>query len=370
MRRILCRVALLLTAACAALLSPDAAQGSGAPVSSHAMLYTCCTPPAMKERIFAESRALGADYVRVDVELSAIFSRPGGPADWRQLDSVIELSRRYRLPVLGIMLSIPPWLSACSANIPDAPLCAPRDMHVYGELTGAVAAHARGTITHWEIGNEPDESWAFKSGPESYARMLGSAHDAIKRAAREAQVVIGGIGSPRSVGWAGRVFRTPGVDAARKVDIASVHLRGPLRGLGRQLERWRRALAKYGFRGPTWVTEHGYPADSRHQDDPHFRGGAAAQAAFLRRSVPLLANAGAGQVFVTLRDNLGGRWASEGLIHIGGPPTYRVHRKPAFQTIRHLAAPHGPPAPPLITVGSWITRAIGVSGLAAPMRLW
>ena len=41
-------------------------------------------------------------------------------------------------------------------------------------------------------------------------------------------------------------------------------------------------------RVPLWVTEHGYPGDSAYQCDPRFRGGEAAQAAYLRRSLPTL----------------------------------------------------------------------------------
>jgi hypothetical protein len=370
MQRTMCRAAFILAAAVAVLVVPGAAHAARAPVSSHAMLYTCCTPPTMKGRIFAESRALGAGYVRVDVELSAIFGRAGGAADWRELDRVIQLSRQYSLPVDGIILSIPPWLSSCPNSQRKAPLCAPRDIATYGELAGRVAAHARGTIRHWEIGNEPDESWAFKGGPESYARMLASAHDAIKRAAPEDQVLMGGVGHPRSAAWAGRVFGTPGAVAARKFDIGSVHVRGPLRDLASQLRRWRRTLSAHGFHGPIWVTEHGYPSERRHQDDPHFRGGPSAQAAFLRRSIPLLAGAGADQVFVTLRDNLGGRWASEGVLDIGGPPAYAVHRKAAFDAIRRLTSTRRAPEEPLMSVGSMVARVWMklLDGLIATLR--
>jgi polysaccharide biosynthesis protein PslG len=372
MQHTACRAAVLVITAFAAVFTAptvSTATAARAPVSSHAQLYTCCTPLPMKQRIFAESRELGANFVRVDIELSAIFSRRGRAAGWRQLDQVIELSRHYRLPVVGIVLSTPGWLSSCPASR-NAPLCAPRDMRAYGELVGAVAAHARGKITHWEIGNEPDESWAFKSGPESYARMLTSAHDAIKHAAPDARVAIGGLGSLRSVGWLGRVFRTPEANAARTFDIASVHVRAKLRDLAHELRRWRRVFARYGFRGPIWVTEHGYSSDSRHQDDPRFKGGPGAQASYLRRSIPALASAGAGQVFVTLRDNLGGRWASEGLETIGGPPPYPARRKPAFATIQRLTGAGRPPAAPLTSVGPWITGlAIGPGG-KAPTGLW
>lgn len=371
MQHTLCRAALILAAAVTVLVAPGAVHAARSPVSSHAMLYTCCTSPTMKERIFAESRALGADYVRVDVELSAIFGRgAGGPPDWRELDRVIRLSRRYSLPVDAIILSIPPWLSSCPNRPRSAPLCAPRNILSYALLAGRVAAHARGTIRHWEIGNEPDESWAFKGGPESYARMLSSAHDAIKRAAPEAQVLMGGVGHPRSTAWAKRVFSTSGTDAARRFDIGSVHIRGPLRDLASQFRRWRRTLSAHGFHGPIWVTEHGYPSESRHQDDPGLRGGQSAQAAYLRRSIPLLAGAGAGQVFVTLRDNLQGRWASEGVLDIGGPPADAVRRKAAFDAVRRLTAARRPPEKPLATVGSTVASVWRelLDGLMAALR--
>jgi hypothetical protein len=87
-------------------------------------------------------------------------------------------------------------------------------------------------------------------------------------------------------------------------------------------------------RVPLWVTEHGYPGDSAYQCDPRFRGGEAAQAAYLRRSLPALSRAGAARVFVTLRDNLAGAWASEGLL--GGPPCTPRY-KPAAWAVAGVA---------------------------------
>ena len=83
-------LAALLAWAPAAAAAPPPAR-PGAPVSAHAMVHTCCTPPAMKERIFAEAKAMGARFIRVDVELSGIF---GGPRrttpDWTRLDEVLR----------------------------------------------------------------------------------------------------------------------------------------------------------------------------------------------------------------------------------------------------------------------------------------
>jgi hypothetical protein len=347
--------ALLLAAALWAPGPARSAGGDGLPVSSHAMVHTCCTPPAMKERIFAESAALGADFVRVDVELNGIFEAEGSRErpDWRALDQVAQFARHHDIRVLGVILGVPTWLSTCPERGAEATLCSARDPGEFGRLAAEVAAHARGTIDHWEILNEPDAKWAFKGGPEDYARMLSASHDAIEARVPGARVVMGGVERPWEDGWIEQVFATPGAGAARKFDIAAVHLRlrvpGAASGLVRPLRGWRDLLARHGFGGPVWVTEHGYPADPAVQRDPAYQGGDAAQAAFLRESVRLLAEAGAGQVFVTLRDNLWGEYLSEGLVHIDeAQPHYPAARRPSFAVVRSLAggAPEQEPTAP------------------------
>jgi hypothetical protein len=76
---------LALLLACFAVALP--APATAAPVSSHAELYSCCTPFGLKDRIFAESQAMGASYIRVDVQMSDIFETPNGPptgAAWKR----------------------------------------------------------------------------------------------------------------------------------------------------------------------------------------------------------------------------------------------------------------------------------------------
>jgi hypothetical protein len=314
------------------------------PVSSHAMVHTCCTPAAMKERIFAEAGASGAEFIRVDVELGGIFEGAGSRErpDWRGLDEVIALAERHDLKVLGLVLGIPTWLSSCPDRGAEAPLCPARDPAEFGRLAAEVAAHARGSIQHWEILNEPDADWAFKGTAEDYARMLSAAYEAIHERVPEARVVLGGVERPGEGAWTERMLATPGADAGRKFDIAALHLRVRLRNeladLPAYLRSYRDLLATRGFDGPLWVTEHGYPADPAFQRDPAYRGGDAAQAAFLRDSIPRLTAAGADQVFVTLRDNLWGEYLSEGLVHIDeSVPTYPAARRPALEVTRDLS---------------------------------
>ena len=317
-----------------------AAPAQAAPISAHAMVHTCCTPDTMKERIFGEAEAVGADFVRVDVEMSAIFEGPGGQnggqPDWKHLDEVLELAREHHLRVLGVLLAAPAYISTCPDRWPDAGRCAAADTGEFGRLAGEIAEHAKDTVHYWEVVNEPDGDWAFEGTPEQYAAMLSAAYDGIKARVPDASVVLGGIMKPHEPGWLERVFATPGADAIHKFDIANVHLRGPVGAVVRRYTEFRAWLAARGFSGPLWVTEHGYPADPAYQVDPAFTGGDAAQAGYLTQSLLGLGEVGAEQVFVTLRDNLEGEYASEGLVHIDSAPDAPATRRASVDAVRRL----------------------------------
>jgi hypothetical protein len=332
------RVNLRLAVALLALAMATPANAS--PVSAHAMVHTCCTPSAMKELIFSEARDLGAGYIRVDVEMSSIFEAPNGSEaaepNWSGLDEVISLSRKYDLPVLAILLSPPRFTSACPERWPDSGRCPPEDTAEFGALAGQVAGHADGAIGHWEIVNEPDGDWAFEGTPEQYAAMLSAAYDGIKAQAPDAQVVLGGLMRPHEPGWLERVFATPGADAIHKFDIANVHLRGPVDNVVRRYGEFRSWIEARGFHGPLWVTEHGYPADPAFQTDRAYAGGDPSQAAYLTQTLVGLGELGAPQVFVTLRDNLDGEYASEGLERIDEAAGNAVTRRESFATVQRL----------------------------------
>jgi hypothetical protein len=164
--------------------------------------------------------------------------------------------------------------------------------------------------------------------------MLAAAYDHIHAANPQARVLLGGIMDLAPYGGAAyldKVFATPGADAIHKFDVANVHIRGSALQAGRHVDEWREYLSRAGFYGPIWVTEHGYPSDPAYQTDRNFRGGERAQADFLATSVPLLTGAGAAKVFVTLRDALHDRYASEGVLRSD------LSRKPAFYTLQTLA---------------------------------
>ena len=311
-----------------------------APYSSHSMVYACCAAPAQAERAFALGRASGAAYMRVDVNLRAIFmareGRPRRPA-WDGVDRIAVLARRYRLPVVAVLNHVPDHITRCSTD--HVATCPPGDLESYGRYAALIVERLEGVARHFEIVNEPDGRWAFKGSPEQYARMLDFAYRHIKHRSPGARVLLGGL-MHENKRWISRMLATPGVPAIKRFDVANVHLRGRAGRLALRVRRWRSFFARRGFRGQLWVTEHGYPGARRYQYDPSFRGGERAQAAFIRRSLPAIRKAGAKQVFVTLRDSwrneFAGEYTSEGLVNLGEHAPFKVRRKSAFSSVKSM----------------------------------
>ena len=333
-----------------------AATWDASAIASHAMLYLDA-PPAFREAMFREAAATGATSIRVDVFVPLIAAGPLGERSWSEIDDIGRLARLYRLEVVGLLYGTPGWLAECPAGARTlaAYQCPPRDAGAYARLTGEIARHMRGTIDTWQVLNEPNNPFVFAGDVHDYARMLIACSREIRRANPRARIVLGGLGGEGMHAWPARLVAIPG--AERAFDIVSVHLRGRLRTVVTAVGLWRRRLDRLGFHGPIWATEHGYPADPAYQWDPRFRG-AGAQARYLNRSLPGLIGAGVDRIFITLRDNRGGPWASEGLVggSVRDPPSAdpQILRKPAADAVRRFAMSLLMPAP------------IGRGGLAVP----
>src|SRR6185436_8029435 len=129
----LVRRAALLAGLVAAVAAAPAARAEPAPVSSAAMLFTCCTPAGLQDRIFEEAAASGARYVRVDVELHGIFGASADKPQWKNLDAMIARAHAHGVRVLGIIRGSPLWLTSCPGRpAPKATICAPRDPGEWG----------------------------------------------------------------------------------------------------------------------------------------------------------------------------------------------------------------------------------------------
>jgi hypothetical protein len=336
------RASLLAIVVACVFSAPEVRAAELSPIGVHSMLYLT-HPFGAKRLMFREAGAVGASMIRVDVELSAIFPAPPAAPDWSGVDQYMALARTYRLRVLADLTATPWYLADCPAGTPFAStyLCPPADDRAWGRYAGAIAAHTRGVIDDFEIINEPDGGWSFRGSAQQYAGILAASYDAIHVADPRARVALGGLENVGSYGvtWLNEVFATPGFDAIRKFDIANIHVRTPASGAAPTVARWRRYFASQGFHGPMWVTETGYPADPAFQTDPGYRDGASSQAKWMSTVIPAMLHAGAAMVFVTERDSLSGRFASEGILQSADPlmaaPRYKP--RPAFDAVKALA---------------------------------
>jgi hypothetical protein len=318
------------------------AAAAPSPVGAHSMLQLN-DPVAFMQAMFAQAAGMHASSIRLDIAPSLVFSSPGAQPDFSGLDEVMALAQQYDLQVVGDLYTIPWWISDCQSptNLSGMTICGTNDLGEYGSMISQIVAHADPVIRYWEIWNEPDDSQYFTGTPQQYAQMLRTAHDAIKAIDSRASVLLGGMSSTAAMNWLTQVFAAPGADAAGAFDIANIHERGWLDGLAGDVAAWSRFLAGYGFNGPLWVTEHGYPSDPAYQYDPSFALGQPSQAAFLTASIPTLIDAGASEVFVAERDNLSGQFASEGVLggDVSDPPVAdpQVIEKPAYAAVAMLA---------------------------------
>ncbi len=321
------------------------------------MLYQD-TPYSAKKEMFAQAKAVGASYIRLDLGLTSIFTRgeyrghPFYQKNWAQTDQYAELANLYGVKILANLYGTPWFIADCPAGTSreDAYHCPPSDLVRYKAMVAEVAARYAGVIDTFEIINEPDTARAFYGSPQQYARMLSAAADGVHGASPKARVAIGGVARVSDTKFTDAVLAAdPSLPA--KIDINTIHLRTSARGTAVLVDTWRKYFTANGMNGPLWLTEFGYPAETAFQFDAKFRGGESAQAAFLEATMPGIVGAGAEMIFVTQREWGSGAFASEGILSTADPlpANPAVRRKPAFDVVRSAAAslvPVALPAPP------------------------
>src|SRR3984885_12055064 len=80
------------------------------PIGAHSMLQLD-DPPSFMEAMFAQSAAMHAGAIRLDVAPALIFTSPSQPPDFSGLDEVVALAQTYHLRVVADLLTIPTWMA-------------------------------------------------------------------------------------------------------------------------------------------------------------------------------------------------------------------------------------------------------------------
>ena len=152
-----------------------------------------------RARYFDGVKAVGARWIRIDVNWA--FIQRSGPTsyDWTPIDRVVKAARRRKISVLGALLYTPAWARAPGA----APSAPPANLGDFARFAARAARHfgARG-VHAYEVWNEPNiaDFWWPGPDPARYTQLLKQAYVAIKRADRRATVVSAGLSPNGSYG--------------------------------------------------------------------------------------------------------------------------------------------------------------------------
>jgi hypothetical protein len=308
---------------------------------------------ADRQRYFDSLKAVGAGWIRIDINWAMIQRNGPRSYDWTPFDRLVRAARRRGIRVLGTLLYTPTWARASGlpANAP------PANAADFGRFAFRAATHFRSKgVSAYEVWNEPNIApfWATGPDPARYTRLLKQAYAAIKRADRAARVVSAGL-SPWSVhGAADAQHMNPltflermYADGARgSMDAVGWHPYNFPRGLGfYPWSAWSqmnatspsaRSIMTANGDGPKkiWATEWGAPTGTSSQSISE-----AAQAALIRAGLRSLRSwSWAGPSFVySFRDegtDLSDREQNFGLLRRDWSP------KPAYAAFRGVATPH------------------------------
>ena len=142
--------------------------------------------------------ALGAQWVRLDFDWSAIQPDNSNTFDWSQYDMIVAAAQHHHLHILGILAYTPQWArsSACS----DTSKCAPADPAQFAQFaTAAASRYANKGVHYWEVWNEPNNPgfWAPKPDPSAYTELLRRTSAALRKTDTSAYIITAGL-SPQA----------------------------------------------------------------------------------------------------------------------------------------------------------------------------
>jgi hypothetical protein len=151
-----------------------------------------------RERALAQTRSLGASWVRMSVLWYRVAGRSAHRRhaaanpyyDWSSYDRAVAAARAHGLRVeLSLSGPVPAWATGNGRVGADRP-----DAARFGQFAAAAATHFRGKVTRYSIWNEPNYvSWLspLREAPALYRRLYQAGWSGIKSADPAAQVLIG-----------------------------------------------------------------------------------------------------------------------------------------------------------------------------------
>lgn len=227
------------------------------PYGIGAHVTTSDRDPARVRQTLLAAELAGIGYIRSDVRM-ADLRRSDGTLDFAAYDRLVDdlAARNIRwLPIL---------YGYGTRGRDDVSRYTDDDFRRYGEFVEAFVRHFGVRVPVVEIWNEANLDHFFKGAdPALYARLLRTAHAAVKRADPSVRVAFTGTaGVP--LDWIEKAFQAGATNA---FDVMNVHPyshpRAPEGVLDARLEGLRALLAKHGCGDrPVWITEIGWPTQA------------------------------------------------------------------------------------------------------------
>lgn len=145
------------------------------------------------DRTLDDAEALGARWVRTDLEWGVVQRDGPDSYDWAGFDRVVAAVAERDMELLPLLVAAPEWaqVSGCA----DEWGCPPRDVDGFIDFARAAAERYAGRGVHtWQIWNEPNiPAFWVDPDPETYAELLIGAAEVIRGVDGAARVIMGGL---------------------------------------------------------------------------------------------------------------------------------------------------------------------------------
>jgi hypothetical protein len=130
------------------------------------------------------------DFVWFDMEPSPnVYS-------FSKYDAIVNNTTAHNIKVIALVpqYGIPPFYRQDSTNSMSPP-ANPSD---YGRFAKALAAHFKGKIRLYELGNEPNANWGTQPNVAQYTALLKAGYQGVKAGDSTAKVISGGLANIRA----------------------------------------------------------------------------------------------------------------------------------------------------------------------------
>jgi polysaccharide biosynthesis protein PslG len=145
--------------------------------------------------------ALPTHWVRAGVRWDLIEPKSPDQDDWTKVDRIVDDATKDHLSLILDVTGTPPWARSADAT---TNVQFPPDLHAYATFTGKIAAHYKGRVAAYELGNEPNHVKSFATpDPKLYEQVLQFSYPLIKAADPAALVLTGGLGGTTAKGVVG-----------------------------------------------------------------------------------------------------------------------------------------------------------------------